>query len=91
MLLSRRQNAEQNHDIKTANRTFENVAQFKYFGTTVTNQILIQEEIKRRLYSSNSCYRSVQKLLSSHLLSKNIKVFFIFNILLAIRIIHSVS
>jgi hypothetical protein len=41
LLLSRRQNAEQNQDIKTANRCFENVAQFKYFGTTVKNQNLI--------------------------------------------------
>jgi hypothetical protein len=29
-LLSRHQNAGQNHDIKIANRSFENVAQFKY-------------------------------------------------------------
>jgi hypothetical protein len=40
------QNAGQNHDIKRANRSFENVAQFKYLGATVTNQNLIQEEIK---------------------------------------------
>jgi hypothetical protein len=36
-LLSRQQNAGQNHVIKTANRCFENVAQFRYLGTTVTN------------------------------------------------------
>jgi hypothetical protein len=39
MLLSRHQNVGQNRDIKTANRSFENVSQFKYLGTTVTNQI----------------------------------------------------
>jgi hypothetical protein len=43
-------------------------------GTTVTNQNLIQEEIKRRLNSGNACYHSVQNLLSSCLLSKNVKV-----------------
>jgi hypothetical protein len=46
MLLSHHQNAGQNHDIKIANRTFENVAQFRYLGITTTNQNLIQEEIR---------------------------------------------
>jgi hypothetical protein len=32
MLLSHRQNAGQNRDIKIADRTFENVSHFKYFG-----------------------------------------------------------
>ncbi|PNF43470.1 hypothetical protein B7P43_G10809 [Cryptotermes secundus] len=45
-LLSRHQNAGQNHDIKRDNRCFENVAQFRYLGTTITNQNLIQEEIE---------------------------------------------
>jgi hypothetical protein len=35
---------------------------------------LIQEEIKKRLNSGNACYHSNQKPLSSHLLSKNVKV-----------------
>jgi hypothetical protein len=35
---------------------------------------LIQEEIKRRLNSGNACYHSVQNLLSSCLLSNNVKV-----------------
>jgi hypothetical protein len=43
-------------------------------GTTVTNQNFIQEEIKRRLNSGHACYHSVQNLLSSRLLSKNVKV-----------------
>jgi hypothetical protein len=38
ILLSRHQNAGQNYDIKIANRCFENVAKFRYLGTTVTNQ-----------------------------------------------------
>jgi hypothetical protein len=47
MLLSRHQNVGQNRDIKIANRSFENVPQFRYLGTTVKNQNLIQEEMKR--------------------------------------------
>jgi hypothetical protein len=74
MLLSRHQNAGQNCDIKIANGSFENVSQFKYLGTTVTNQNLILEEIKRRLNSGNACYYSVQDILSSRLLSKNVKI-----------------
>jgi hypothetical protein len=50
------------------------VSQFKYLGTTVTNKNLIQEEIRRRLNSGNACYHSVQNLLSSRLLAKNVKV-----------------
>jgi hypothetical protein len=60
--------------MKIANRSFENVSRFKYLGTTVINQHLIQEEIKRRLSSGKACYHSVQNLLSSRLLSKNLKI-----------------
>jgi hypothetical protein len=74
MLLSRHQNAGQNDDIKIANRCFGNVAQFRYLGATITNQNLIQQEMKRRLNSGNSCYHSVQNHLSSRLLSKNLKI-----------------
>jgi hypothetical protein len=74
MLLSRHHNAGQNRDVKIANTSFENVSQFKYLGTTVTNQNLIQEEIKRRLNSGTACYHSVHTLLSFRLLSKNLKI-----------------
>jgi len=67
------QNAGQNHSIKIDNSSFERVEEFKYLGTTLTNQNPIQEEIKSRLKSGNACYRSVQNLLSSSLLSKNLK------------------
>jgi hypothetical protein len=72
MLLSRHQNVGQYRDVKIAKRSFENVSQFKYLATTVANQNLIQEEIKRRLNSGNAWYHSVQSLLSSRLLSKNL-------------------
>jgi hypothetical protein len=74
MLLSHNQNAGQNHNIKITNRSFETVAHFIYLGMTVTNQNLIKEEIKRRWNSGNAYYHSVQNLLSSHLISKNVKI-----------------
>jgi hypothetical protein len=74
MLLSHHQNVGQNRDIKIANGSFENVSQFKYLWITVTNQNLIQEEIKKILNSGNACYHSVRNLRSSRLLLKNVKI-----------------
>jgi hypothetical protein len=74
MLLSCHHDPGQIWDIKIANNSFVNVSQFKYLGTTITDQNLIEDEIKRRLNSDNACYYSVQNLLSSHLLSKNVNM-----------------
>jgi hypothetical protein len=46
MLLSRHQNAGQNCDIKRGDRSFENVVQFKYLETTVTNKILFKRKLR---------------------------------------------
>jgi hypothetical protein len=73
-LMSLHQNAVQNHNIKIAKRSSENVTRFKYLRTTVTNQNLIHEEIENRLNSGNMCYHSVQNLISSHLLPKIVKI-----------------
>jgi hypothetical protein len=74
MVMSRAQNAERIHNIKTDNSSVERVEEFKYLGTTLKNQNSIQEEIKCRLKSGNACYHLVQNILSSSLLSQNIKI-----------------
>jgi hypothetical protein len=74
MFMSRHQAAGKRHYIKAANKSFENVAEFKYLGTTVTDRNCIHEEIKNRLTSGNACPHAVQNLLHSCLLSKNIQI-----------------
>jgi hypothetical protein len=74
MIMSRHPNSGQNQDISIANESFEKVAKFKYLGTTLTNQNGIHDEVKSRLNSGNACYYSVQNILSSRLISKNLKV-----------------
>jgi len=74
MVMSRDQNAGQSHNIETDNSSFERVEEFKYVGKTLTNQNSNQEEIKSRLKRGNACYHLVQNLLSSSLLSKNLKI-----------------
>jgi hypothetical protein len=74
LVMSRAKNAGRSHNIKIDKSYLERVKEFKYLGTTLTNQNSIQEEIKSRLKSGNACYLSVQNLLSSCLLSTNLKI-----------------
>ncbi|KAJ4434242.1 hypothetical protein ANN_22791 [Periplaneta americana] len=74
MIMSRDQNIVRNGNIKTGDLSFEEVEKFKYLGATVTNINDTREEIKHRINMGNACYYSVEKLLSSSLLSKNLKV-----------------
>jgi hypothetical protein len=74
MIMSRHSNSGQNQNIRIVNESFEKVIEFKYLGTTLTNQNDIHDEIKSRLNSGNACYHSVQNLLSSHLKSKNLNI-----------------
>ena len=68
--MSRDQNAGQSHSMKTDNSSVKRVEEFKYLGTMLTFKNSIQEELKL----GNACYYSVQNLLSSSLLSKNLKI-----------------
>ena len=72
--MSRDQGAGRNQNLKNDNRSFERLGQFKYLATILKNQNSIQEEIKSRLKSGKVYYHSVQNLLSSSLLSKNMKI-----------------
>jgi hypothetical protein len=74
MVRSRDQIAGRSQNIKTDNNSLERVEEFRYSGTTLTNQNSIQEEIKSRMMPGNVYYHSVQNFLASSLLSKNIKI-----------------
>ena len=59
MVMSREQNAGRIQSVRIDNNTFERVEEFKYLGTTLTNQNRIAEEIKSSLMSGNACYHLV--------------------------------
>jgi len=62
MVMSRNLNAGRIHSVRIGNSTFERVEEFKFLGTSLTNQNSILEEINGRLRSGNACYHSVQNL-----------------------------
>ena len=74
MVMSREQTARLSHTMKVDNSSIERVEEFRCLGTTLTNQNSIHEEIKSRFKSGNVCYHSVQNLLSSILLFRNLKI-----------------
>jgi hypothetical protein len=65
--MSRDKHAGQNCNMKVGNTSFESLEQFRYLGTTLTNQNSIQEEIKNKFKSGNARFHSMQNILSSNL------------------------
>jgi len=74
MIMSGDRNAGRDHSVKIDNNSTERVEEFKYLGTTLTDQNSIQENIKIRLKLGNACYYSAQNILSCRLVSKNLKI-----------------
>jgi sorting nexin-29 len=74
MFVSCHQTAGQSNYIRVANKSFERVAKFKYLGAILTDQNCIHKKIRSRLNSGNACNHAVQNLLSSCLLSRNVKI-----------------
>jgi sorting nexin-29 len=66
-VMSHHQSSRENQNKRIVNESFENMAEFKYLGTTLTNQNDIHDEMKNRLNSGNG-YRYIQNLLSSCLI-----------------------
>ena len=54
-----------NEHIRVGRISYQKVKTFKYSSSLLTNENSIQEEIQCRSKAGNSCYYSVQTLLSS--------------------------
>jgi hypothetical protein len=74
MFMFRDQNAGRSHNIKMDNSAFEREELFIYLGKPLTHQNSIYEEIKSSLKSRNAGYHSLQNILSSSFLFRNIKI-----------------
>jgi hypothetical protein len=56
--MSHNEKVEQKLGVKIANKSFEDVENFTYLGTTLTDQNCMYKEIKSRLNSGIACYHS---------------------------------
>ena len=63
-----------NEHIKIGSNSYENVKTFKCLGSSVAYQNYIQKEIRCRPKAGDSCYYSVQTVLTSRLLSQKLKI-----------------
>jgi protein associated with RNAse G/E len=74
MFLSHERNVGIYHNMNLGNTLVGSMEKFKYLGTKLTNRNCIYEEAKIRLRSGDTFYHSVQNILTSSLVPKNIKI-----------------
>ena len=63
-----------NEHIRIGSNSYEDLKTFKYFGSLVTNKNCILDEMKYTPKAMNSTYYPVQTLLSSQILTRNLKI-----------------
>jgi hypothetical protein len=61
-MLMLHQKTGQKHSIKIVNTSFEDVAKFRYSGTSLTDQNCMRKEIKGRVNYGNACFYLVLSL-----------------------------
>jgi hypothetical protein len=71
---SRTQTNGKEMEIEIERMKIEEISKTKYFGTTVTRDNLIEEEIKERISAGNRASFAKQKTLHSKLISKKTKM-----------------
>jgi len=74
MITSRNTGNEGNKNIRIRGEVIEKVNKFKYLGAYVTSKNEVTEKIKSLLVSGNAYFYSVQKLLTSRLISRKLKL-----------------
>jgi hypothetical protein len=74
IFVSRHQNTGLNKNSVIANKSLESVTKLKYFGTTVTDQNYIHEEIKSSLILRECLLSFSSQSLFSHLLTKILSI-----------------
>jgi hypothetical protein len=72
MVLSRHQNAGQSHTLLIKNKSFKNLAKFKYLRKTVSHQDCIHEEIKEQNTFGECLLPFCSESFSSRPLPKNL-------------------
>jgi hypothetical protein len=73
MVMSLVQDAGQNNNIKIGCTSFDKLEKLRFLKRNLTNQNSIHEQIKSKLKSKTSCYHTVQNILFSSFLFKNVK------------------